>query len=295
VLDVLLNPCRDGKLYRMSSVHPIDKLEAVLSRDGEADLPAEGFAELDLPAALEFAALRWSWWRSRGEDLLERLPELAGWPAFAALSATAGRSRLFSPFAQPQMSSRPRSGYLGVHELPPPGPAWEPGGSLLFFQDQFRAALVESGTERRFSNALSGALVEMASNAVEHAGAPVAPLVCFEVNGTEWAFGVTDVGRGALASIRENPAYGSLRTESDALKTVLKDGVSRTGEAGRGRGFTSVFKALVDRRARLRLRSGAAAAHWEGESPTAQTITFRGLPAGRSGFHIAVGGPLPRR
>jgi hypothetical protein len=274
-------------------LHPIDKLEAILGR-GAGELPVGGFAELDLPTALEFASLRWTWWNSRSEDLLDRLPGLATWPALATLLAIAGRTELFSAFPERRGPRTSRNGYFGVQELSPPGPEWEPGGSVLFFQDSFRAALVEFGMERRFSNGLSGALVEMASNAVEHAASPLAPVACFEVNGTEWAFGVTDVGRGTLASIRENSAFVSLRTETEALKTVLQEGVSRTGEAGRGRGFTRVFKALVDRRARLRFRSGAASAHWEGESPTAQTVTFRSLPAGRSGFHIAVGGPLPR-
>jgi hypothetical protein len=133
----------------------------------------------------------------------------------------------------------------------------------------------------------------MASNAVEHANSPAAPVASFEVTGCTWSFGVTDVGRGGLASLRENPKYDYLVGQAEALELMLKEGVSRTGEVGRGLGFSTVFKALVDRRATLRFRSGGAIASWEGVSPTDQTIHIQSLPLTRAGFHVRVAGPVP--
>ena len=183
---------------------------------------------------------------------------------------------------------------LRLELAPAAGEDWEPGGSILFFQDDFRGALVESGMDRSYANALSGALIELASNAIEHSASLVSPLACFEVSTNFWCFGVADVGRGVLASIRENPSYAGLRTSAEALSTVLRDGVSRTGQPGRGDGFRRVFKALVDRRATIRFRSEGAAGWWEGESPTAQTITLKSLPVSRRGFYIRISGPLRR-
>jgi hypothetical protein len=182
---------------------------------------------------------------------------------------------------------------MGAEELPPLGAAWEPEGRVARFGQRFCTALRQAGAESRFAHALSGALNEMASNAVEHAIPPIRPLACFMVGGAQWAFAVTDVGRGVLASLRENRRFAHLRTETDALAEAVLDGVSRSGQPGRGLGFTCLFKALVDRRATLRFRSGGAAAAWEGESPTAQTIVCHSLSLARAGFHVQVGGALP--
>jgi anti-sigma regulatory factor (Ser/Thr protein kinase) len=280
----------------MSVVHPLDKLEATLSRDTSASVAA--VIDLDFSSALEFAALRWVWWSERREDLLGRVLGAERWSALVDLSKSTGRRHRF--LSSLPRSSRglemPQHGLQGVQELPRLGSGgWDAGGTVRFFQDHFRGALVESGVDRHFANALAGAMVEMASNAVEHADSPVSPLACFEVSRDHWNFGVVDVGKGVLESIKENPIYASLNTSTQALSVALQDGVSRTGQRGRGYGFRRVFKALVDRRATLRFRSGGVAGAWEGESPTAQSIIFRTLPVSRPGFFVKVAGPLPRR
>jgi hypothetical protein len=154
-------------------------------------------------------------------------------------------------------------------------------------------ALRDFGMQAKFASALAGALEELVSNAVEHSNAPVNPVACFEVGRTSWAFGVVDVGRGVLASLRENPRHAHLKTETDALTLAVQPGVSRLEDTSRGNGFTTVFKALVDYRTRLRFRSGGASARWEGESPTDQSITALALPVSRpGGFHVRVAGPM---
>jgi hypothetical protein len=279
-------------------LHPFDRLEIALGRSDGAmrAFKREPALERDLGAAVEFLGLRWLWWREYQEDLLDLLPGIEEWSALNLVRQLMARHKLSQPRStrKPPLGNWSR-GYAGACELSPLGSKdWRPGGEFSLFQERFQTTLRNAGAERLFSYALAGALEEMSSNAVEHASPPIAPIACFEVTGKDWQFTVTDVGRGALSSIRDNLAYAALGTEMDALKLVLQDGVSRTVEAGRGRGFTRVFKALVDRQARLRFRSGGASAQWEGESPTAQLVRFQGLPLSRAGFHITVAGPLGR-
>lgn len=277
-----------------SGVHPLDALEVALLNPGRPN-PALAHIAEDLPTAAEFMGLRWMWWRSRQVDLLRKLPELARLPAIRSFRHLARGCQMLVPEADPSLPP-PSQAEAAVYELPPlASPEWQPGGSFLRFQDRFRTALRYAGLDPRYSDALAGAASEMASNAVEHAAAPVPPLASFEVTQQMWSFGVTDVGRGALASLRENPAYVGLETEVEALELALQEGVSRSGNPGRGLGFSTVFKALVDRQARLRFRSGGATSRWEGASPTAQAIHFQALPLRRRGFHVRVSGPCPRR
>lgn len=277
-------------------LHPLDRLEAVLRHPDQLKAWTLDQSEIeDLPTAAEFMSLRWIWWQRHQADLLTEIPKLDSLPILRRFQALAQGSAVLMSTTQVRSISEPLPlGKSGVYELPPlESTKWEPGGSFVRFQENFRAALRGAGVDQHYSDALAGAVAEMASNAAEHADSPVPPLASFEVTSRTWSFGVTDVGRGALASIRENPAYADLEGEVEALELILQEGVSRTGKPGRGLGFTTVFKALVDRRATLRFRSGGATSLWEGESPTAQTIHLQGLPFRRQGFHVRVAGPVP--
>lgn len=277
-------------------LHPLDRLEAVLRHPDQLKAWTVDQSEIeDLPTAAEFMSLRWIWWQRHQADLLTEIPSLDSLPILRRFQALAQGSTVLIPATEVRPIPEPLPfGNSGVYELPPlTSKNWEPGGSFVRFQENFRAALRGARVDQHYSDALAGAVAEMASNAVEHADSPVPPIASFEVTSRTWSFGVTDVGRGALASIRENPAYGDLEGEVEALELILQEGVSRTGRPERGLGFTTVFKALVDRRATLRFRSGGATSLWEGESPTAQTIHFQGLPFRRQGFHVRVAGPVP--
>lgn len=278
-------------------LHPLDRLESALSRPGNRYSVVSQLESEDLPTAAEFMGLRWIWWERHRSDLLCLVEGLDDWPALRRFRALAAGYELLVKGAGASQSrgGEPAGSSAGLHQLPPSGShRWEPGGSFVAFQELFHTALRQGGMKQhRYAAALTGALVEMASNAVEHANSPAAPIASFEVTRRGWSFGVTDVGRGALASLLENPAYGDLEGEGEALEFMLKEGVSRTGEPSRGLGFSNVFKALVDRRVTLRFRSGGAVASWQGESPTEQTIHSQGLPLARQGFHVRVAGPIP--
>jgi hypothetical protein len=156
------------------------------------------------------------------------------------------------------------------------------------FVEAAGTSLRESGWSVELAALSTSALVEMASNAVEHSESSYAPIVTFEALPPHWTFSVTDVGRGLRASLVENARYANLRSDQEAMEACLTDGVSRHGTPGHGTGFTTVFRALADRRSTLSFRSGTASGEWTGTSPTAQTLLYRVLPR-RSGFHLEVG------
>jgi hypothetical protein len=226
-------------------LHPLDRLESALSRPGNRRSVVSQLQSEDLPTAAEFMGLRWIWWERHRSDLLDLVQGLDNWPALRRFRALAGGYELLVSGAGGSLPTDGEpTGNADLHELPPSGShQWEPGGSFVAFQERFHAALRQGGMkQRQYAAALTGAFVEMASNAVEHANSPAAPIASFEVTSRGWSFGVTDVGRGALASLRENPAYGDLEREGEALEFMLKEGVTRTGEPGRGLGFSNVFK-----------------------------------------------------
>jgi len=272
------------------NLHPIDRLEISLSRRGTSVGALPDVLQIDdVPTAAEYIGVLW-FWRQRTNCSGLGTTDARAVREFLRLAR--GFEMIIPELADIQTSGDAGKNHCGVIQLPPLGSnEWLPGGSVLTFQERFRAALRVTSISREFSYALTGALGEMASNAVEHADSPASPIASFEVTSSTWSFGVTDVGRGALASLRENPEFSCLEGETEALDTVLREGVSRFAQPGRGHGFSHVFKSLVDRRASLRFRSGGASTAWEGHSPTAQVIHSRGLPVSRSGFHVRIAGP----
>jgi hypothetical protein len=114
-----------------------------------------------------------------------------------------------------------------------------------------------------------GAMGEIRDNVAEHSQAAATGLVVFRSRSGSFEFAVADSGIGTLASLRTNPEYARLRDEGEALQCALTDGVSRFGKsAGRGTGFSQLFKSLASLNASLRFRSGDHALSVEGESPT---------------------------
>lgn len=264
-------------------MHPLDSLEIALTTKGPTGVRrAITAASLSLAEKLEFAALRWSWWRTHGEDLSTVLPgDVRTWPMLPQLESAASLVLSGRPFG------------ATICEIPsqlhPEG--WEAGAPFARFQEQFKTALVGCGTQSSAAHALVGAFHEMASNAAEHARSELPPIAAYEIGAASWAFSVTDVGRGVLGSLRQNPAFANIPDDIEALGLAVRDGVTSTGLVQRGRGFASVFKALVNRRCALRFRSIEAVATWEGTTPGADTLELACVPR-RLGFHVCVSGPV---
>lgn len=264
-------------------MHPLDSLEIALATKGPAGVRrAIAAASLSLAEKLEFAALRWSWWRVHGEDLSNVLPgDVRTWSMLPKLET-----------ASSLVLNGRRPGAITCEvpsQLDPE--AWEAGAPFARFQEQFKTALVGGGMPSSPAHALVGALHEMASNAAEHARSELPPVAAYEIGASAWAFSVTDVGRGVLGSLRQNPAFSNLPGDMEALGLAVRDGITSTGLVQRGRGFATVFKALVNRRCALRFRSIEAVATWEGTTPGADTLQLACVPR-RLGFHVCVSGPV---
>lgn len=262
------------------SMHPLDVLDNVLANIGTAGVKTPlhlEACEASLANRAEFAAMRRAWWHHNRVDLLDHLrghvDGLGDLTGSLLLAGTANSGE--------------------VQDVPTAPDQWEPGAPFLMFQERFKTALVNAGASSPFAHGVVGALNEMASNAIEHALSPAPPVSTFEVLSDHWSFSVTDIGIGVLASLKNNPTYQTLKNEVTALQTAVRDGVSSTARAGRGFGFTQVFRSLAERACRIRFRTIGALATWEGVSPAVQHLKMSPMPQ-RAGFHVAVSGSLAK-
>lgn len=277
-------------------MHPVDTLEFVLADRGVAGLrnvtgfPAVGAS---LPTAIEVAAVRWAYWMKTGEDIQRFLASGAAGTTLETLWSTRSGSALFSLKAtQEGDAAFPAMTNGGVCDVPIGAEGWDSGAPFTLFEERFKSALRQRGTSSSVAHALVGAFAEMASNAAEHAAAPIPPIASFETSAEGWRFSVTDVGCGVIESLKRNPEYAAVSDGRTALPLAMQHGVSGTGKPGRGTGFTTLFKSLIDRSCTVRLRSAGVAAACTATSPTAATLAFLVLPP-RAGFHVAVSGDYP--
>jgi anti-sigma regulatory factor (Ser/Thr protein kinase) len=100
------------------------------------------------------------------------------------------------------------------------------------------------------------ALGELESNIHEHSEDRVAGVIAFEVHERFVGIYASDRGIGVLESLRRNPLFASLEDTGSALRMALREGVSSSGERGRGMGFRPIFVGLASLAALLRFRSG---------------------------------------
>ena len=114
------------------------------------------------------------------------------------------------------------------------------------------------------SDALQGALHEMAENAVIHSESTTGILVGYQVMSDTALFTVVDLGIGILASLRSHRDYQHLRVHLEAIREALHVGVSRFGPGQGGLGFSQVFKSLAADSGLVRFRSGEGCVMMDG-------------------------------
>lgn len=115
------------------------------------------------------------------------------------------------------------------------------------------------------SSGFAGAIVELASNVVQHSQDPRTGIVAFCGHRGVFEYVVADSGIGMLASLRTAPEFRSLRDDLEALPLAITSGVSRRGRGvGFGYGYRAVFLPLRAVNGTLRLRSGKAVLQIEG-------------------------------
>jgi hypothetical protein len=145
-------------------------------------------------------------------------------------------------------------------------PNWAANDHHLF-ASRFTASLRQAGFAQK-SQALAGAFREMAENIVQHssisAAQSVRGLLGYYVGNRTMSFVVADIGRGVLASLRDNPQWLHLSDSISAIEAILRDGASRKINMGPGEGFKQLFKSLANLRGFLEFRSGDGLVSMEG-------------------------------
>lgn len=261
---------------------------ALSERDEWPSLLSEIIDRLDLPSALNLLSLTQSIWQRNQQDLLSsvRIPE------DSAVATVLHHPNVASQMGRPIGRSRgtvdlaPTETNYGTLVLVPDEGCFQTGTPFMLFVEDLDKVLRRTGASPQLAALVASALIEMASNAVEHSNARYSPIVSFWRRQGEWAFSITDLGRGLRSSLSTHPRYACVG-DKEAMQLCLKQGVSRFDERGRGTGFTTLFRALADRMVELSLRSGSTAGEWSGTSPTAQKLVYQILPP-RIGFHLEV-------
>jgi hypothetical protein len=144
------------------------------------------------------------------------------------------------------------------------------------FANRFRKSLEElGGFSQAEARGLAGSLQELIDNVRQHSGptdqAAAAGIMGYEVSTQSFAFAVGDVGRGTLASLRENPAWAQLPDEAAALAAIIKRNASRRLDNTPGSGFRDAVRVLSDF-GRLSVGSGDAYLDVVG-TPTGRTAS----------------------
>jgi anti-sigma regulatory factor (Ser/Thr protein kinase) len=159
----------------------------------------------------------------------------------------------------------------------------EPMGMLYM---RFTQATKAAGFPVQTANELQAAFNEMIENAVQHSNPPIPVLAGYQVRSGIAQFVVADVGRGVLDSLRENAAYAETKTDAEAVRLALHDGVSRFVDRG-GFGFRPIFKAITEAWGTLRFRSGNGCLTMDGTGLDADQGT-RHFPSQLPGFQVSV-------
>lgn len=163
------------------------------------------------------------------------------------------------------------------------------GVEWAYFLDRFRRSLhARLNVTKSKAWALSAALHEMVDNVVEHAGLGEQPrgVVAYEVSADHFGFAVADLGRGALASLRDNPTHDGIRTDAEALRSAIIDGASRRAGPP-GKGFADLLRSLADLEGSLSFRTGSARLLLDGRGSGPRRVLQRNSP-NLKGFQLEV-------
>jgi len=146
----------------------------------------------------------------------------------------------------------------GIEFYPISGVDWSNPKHFHPFESRFCKAVKDAGFGG-MAKALVGALFEMADNISQHSaeaeGVPAKGLIGYNVSSSIVSFAIGDIGRGCLASLRENPQWAGLPNSKTALMAIIKQHASRRLRSGEGEGFKEVFRSLANLNGLIEIRS----------------------------------------
>jgi hypothetical protein len=159
------------------------------------------------------------------------------------------------------------------------------GKDWISFQENFVKRAQGCGFERQFVYGLVGAFNEIAQNIADHSSPEGQPMslgwVGYNIVAGEVHFAVADIGRGCLASLRENPRWDGLENSRQALETILWNHGTRKIDSATGGGFKQVWKSILDRNGTVALQSGDG---------YAEALVITGAREQRTGFRNPLSG-----
>ncbi|HEX8549947.1 MAG TPA: hypothetical protein VF681_00190 [Abditibacteriaceae bacterium] len=159
------------------------------------------------------------------------------------------------------------------------------------FQRRFCQSLKGCNFKGKLPVALTGALHEMADNALRHSGSsikyPARGAVGYCVQEGQMVFAVVDAGRGVLKSLRSNPTLPRFDRDDAALYAAVLQRNTSDAQKQIGDGFEQVHRALSDLNGQLRFRSGNAVLELDGRGDAREIIPRHGMSKG-TGFQLVV-------
>lgn len=158
------------------------------------------------------------------------------------------------------------------------------------FVERFRRSLVQAEFSPALARSVTKCLSEMSDNLVQHSGesdaTPARGLVGFQVRPRCFSFGVADIGRGVLKSLRTNPRHLTLGNARQALDAAIREAATRRPDEVAGDGFRQMHRWLADLNGVLRFRSDDSSLSLEGKGVLRRASTLATPFLG--GFQVSV-------
>jgi len=128
----------------------------------------------------------------------------------------------------------------GLEFFPIRGKSWADERHYHPFESRFRKAAKQAGFGG-LADGLCGALFEMADNVAQHSaggcGIPSPGLIGYYICDGHVTFAISDLGRGVLSSLRDNPMWGTLPDSKAALAAITEQHASSRRYGGEGEGL----------------------------------------------------------
>lgn len=121
--------------------------------------------------------------------------------------------------------------------------------------------LSDDSADTQVVAALFDALIELTANVTSHAEVErgyLAAQTFRQGDAKRIVFSIADGGIGIPNSLRKNPNYAELTSDTDAVREAMNYGASSLTEAGRGSGLHDVIKATVELNGEATILSGDA-------------------------------------
>jgi len=230
--------------------HEVEEIRYLAINGHPEELERITISDVDLGAAVELACCRFIWRQS--VPIVVRVFE--NWANSVPILRAAFRALVEGVVPSRQLKFEPQE----IEFYPLVGTCWANNDHHLF-ASRFCKSVKGVGFGRT-SQALAGAFHEMADNVAQHSASsgsmPARGLLGYRVAQQKMSFAVGDVGRGVLASLKENSQWQQISDSGAALEAILHQGASRRINAGPGEGFKQLFKSLGSLQGFLSFRSG---------------------------------------